>query len=247
MPAWGIRTALVALRTFMGEEGTAGQVGGMEASKEVRQRMAKSSKQWTCDGCGGKTNEERMNEWWEICREKGIKVQEEAGLDELPEGLKLGFKDQIGKGETKAAAEKGTSIHTTGEINGMSNGDSTVTTAESVPGAIEDASSKPEPGRTENLSVPSPDTSKVESAEASKPSASTSSTDHASDPSQPAGASSSEARSITSQPTTATAAGQEAPVATPILDKAISGLVLALLFMVLKKVLYNPNVIAYDY
>src|ERR1700750_1661662 len=31
MPAWGVRTALTALRTFMAEPGTAGQVGGLEA------------------------------------------------------------------------------------------------------------------------------------------------------------------------------------------------------------------------
>jgi ubiquitin-conjugating enzyme E2 J1 len=222
MPAWGIRTALVALRTFMGEEGTAGQVGGMEASKDVRQRMAKSSKQWKCDGCGGKTNEEIMQDWWEVCREKGVDVKEEAGLEELPEGLKLGFKDQIGKDERKGAAEDTQAFLVPSQITAAANSDNPVARGGSLPVAVERTTSQSESARPERLSDPLPE----------RPT---------------------EAESITPQPMTATATAtttataQLQAAATPILDKAISGLALALLFMVLKKVLYNPNVIAYDY
>jgi ubiquitin-conjugating enzyme E2 J1 len=221
MPAWGIRTALVALRTFMGEEGTAGQVGGLEASKEVRERMARSSKQWKCDGCGGKTNEEIMQEWWAICREKGIDVKEEAGLEELPEGLKLAFKDEMGKDERKDAAEKTLPSRASSQLTTVADSDKPVTDSGSLPVAV---------GRTTSQS----DSAQSNSTQSERlpdgfPELST------------------EAESITAQPMTEIARPPVPAAATPILDKAISGLVLALLFMVLKKVLYNPNVIAYDY
>lgn len=89
MPAWGVRTALTALRSFMAEKGSAGQVGGMEAKPEVRQRLARESRGWRCEGCGGRTNSEIMQEWWEICKESGVQVEEEMSLEALPEGLSL--------------------------------------------------------------------------------------------------------------------------------------------------------------
>jgi ubiquitin-conjugating enzyme E2 J1 len=93
MPAWGVRTALTALRSFMAEQGSAGQVGGLEASKEVRARLAKESRTWRCDACK-KTNETIMREWWDICHEAGINVQEdELGLEALPEGMNLEARD----------------------------------------------------------------------------------------------------------------------------------------------------------
>lgn len=93
MPAWGVRTALTALRSFMSEQGSAGQVGGLEASKEVRARLAKESRNWRCDACK-KSNEAVMTEWWDICREAGINVQEEQlGLEALPEGMNLEARD----------------------------------------------------------------------------------------------------------------------------------------------------------
>lgn len=98
-PAWGVRTALVALRGFMGEEGTAGQVGGLESTREVRERLAKQSRSWSCSNCGGEddgenkkgwTNEERLAWWWELCRGKGVNVEEECeGMEALPDGMKV--------------------------------------------------------------------------------------------------------------------------------------------------------------
>lgn len=251
MPAWGIRTALVALRTFMGEAGTAGQVGGMEASKEVRQRMASNSTQWRCEACDGRTNDEIMREWWKICGEKGIKVEEEAGLEELPDGLKLGFKDQIGQNEAKGGAEETTDSEVAGRGNTMVERDTSATKVPEEPVVIESLSSTSRPGRTEKLSSPSPGTPKEASASApvsvSSSSAPSPSRDHKTSSAQPADLPFPRVRSIPAHSMTATAAPQTRPGATPILDKAISGLVLALLFMVLKKVLYNPNVIAHDY
>ena len=93
MPAWGVRTALTALRSFMAEQGSAGQVGGLEASAEVRKRLAKESRAWRCEACK-KSNEMIMREWWDICREAGVNVQEEdLGLESLPEGMMLEARD----------------------------------------------------------------------------------------------------------------------------------------------------------
>lgn len=55
-PAWGIRTALSALRAFM-EADAKGQVGGLEMSKTERERLANASASWSCAICGGQTNQ----------------------------------------------------------------------------------------------------------------------------------------------------------------------------------------------
>lgn len=102
MPAWGVRTALVALRSFMSEAGTAGQVGGLESNEEVRKRLAKESRNSRCGECC-KTNEEIMNEWWDICREAGVEVDEEGmSLEAVPEGMNLKAKS---KGKEKEVSK----------------------------------------------------------------------------------------------------------------------------------------------
>jgi len=79
-PAWGVRTALLAIRSeiFSGE--SKGQVGGMEGSEVLRREYAGLSRGWVCHECGG-SNEERMREVWENCRMKGVEVDVE-GEDE---------------------------------------------------------------------------------------------------------------------------------------------------------------------
>jgi ubiquitin-conjugating enzyme E2 J1 len=119
MPAWGVRTALTALRTFMAEPGTAGQVGGLEAPEHVRKRLAGESRRWRCGGCNeGKTNEDIMKEWWERCREKGVKVDEEGedvGLEVLPEGMNVEARSMDkGKGKEEAPLDASSQIPITG-------------------------------------------------------------------------------------------------------------------------------------
>lgn len=94
MPAWGVRTALTALRSFMAEKGSAGQVGGLEAPAEIRNRLATESRSWKCEACG-KSNETVMREWWEICKSAGIdmKGEEDLGLESLPDGMTLEARD----------------------------------------------------------------------------------------------------------------------------------------------------------
>ena len=100
-PAWGIRTALWALRAFM--EGDAkGQVGGMEMPRSERERLAGESRVWRCQGCGGRCNEDILKE------EGGETEGEEKPEQVIPEELRFGFKDQmVGKETGKVDKGKG--------------------------------------------------------------------------------------------------------------------------------------------
>lgn len=99
-PAWGVRTALVALRAFM-ETDAKGQLGGLDATDEVRRRLAAESGAARCAACGGRTNREIMTE----CEEAARKAEEEAGgagpTQEvaIPTELKMGWKDEMGNGK----------------------------------------------------------------------------------------------------------------------------------------------------
>lgn len=77
-----------------------GQLGGMDASEEVRRRLAGQSRGWRCGVCG-KTNEEIMREQEELVEEKG-----EAGRKEevVPEGLRLAYREDL-NGVGKDAGE----------------------------------------------------------------------------------------------------------------------------------------------
>ncbi|KAH8672857.1 ubiquitin-conjugating enzyme/RWD-like protein [Tricladium varicosporioides] len=101
-PAWGIRTALVALRSFM-ETDAKGQLGGLETSGRERERIAEGTGSWKCGICG-RSNVEILEETANAAKEKeaeGEKVEEVV----VPGELRMGFKDEMGKeaeGSTKA-------------------------------------------------------------------------------------------------------------------------------------------------
>lgn len=99
-PAWGIRTALIAIRSFMDTSGH-GQLGGMEASEGVRKRMAAQSTGWKCAACS-KPNAEIMKEQDEAVKEQGDDAKKE---EVVPEELRLAYRDDIGKPSGKAAGE----------------------------------------------------------------------------------------------------------------------------------------------
>ncbi|OBT62040.1 hypothetical protein VE03_09229 [Pseudogymnoascus sp. 23342-1-I1] len=98
MPAWGVRTALVALRSFL-ETPAAGQVGGLDTTDATRRQLADQSRGWTCQGCG-KTNEEILEENAEAAKalEDEGKARQE---DTVPDELKLGYREDIEKGSGK--------------------------------------------------------------------------------------------------------------------------------------------------
>lgn len=99
-PAWGVRTALVAIRSFMDTDAK-GQLGGIECSRDARERMAKDSGRWTCAGCS-KSNQEIMKE-----REEAVKdVEETEGKrkeEEVPEELRLAYRDELAQDESTKA------------------------------------------------------------------------------------------------------------------------------------------------
>ncbi|KAI1444601.1 UBC-like protein [Annulohypoxylon stygium] len=103
-PAWGVRTALVALRSFM-ETDARGQLGGLDTSDAVRRKLASESSSWRCATCG-KTNGEIIAECEERCKELSA---ENDGKDrkevEVPAELKMGFRDEMER--AKAASEEG--------------------------------------------------------------------------------------------------------------------------------------------
>ncbi|KAK9386181.1 ubiquitin-conjugating enzyme/RWD-like protein [Lipomyces mesembrius] len=60
LPAWGIRTALVALRSFMATEanGAVGSIDGVP--DETKREIARKSREFKCSTCGGQRNYELL-------------------------------------------------------------------------------------------------------------------------------------------------------------------------------------------
>lgn len=52
LPSWSIRTALVALRSFMTAPGNEGAIGSLNFSPEERKKLALKSQTWACHECG---------------------------------------------------------------------------------------------------------------------------------------------------------------------------------------------------
>ncbi|KAF4963512.1 hypothetical protein FZEAL_10929, partial [Fusarium zealandicum] len=88
-PAWGVRTALVALRSFM-ETDARGQLGGLETTDSVRQRLASESSSFKCSSCG-KTNGEIIKE----CEERAKEVASSSEEVEVPKELNMGWRDEM--------------------------------------------------------------------------------------------------------------------------------------------------------
>lgn len=115
-PAWGVRTALVALRSFM-ETDPRGQLGGLDTSDAVRRRLAAESRAWRCPGCGGRSNEDIIKETEEAARAADAEAAEAAeGASgsgsrprdvEVPAELKMGFRDEMEKAAAAAAGAAG--------------------------------------------------------------------------------------------------------------------------------------------
>ncbi|KAI9859311.1 MAG: hypothetical protein M1824_003825 [Vezdaea acicularis] len=113
-PAWGIRTALLAIRGHMSEDAK-GQIGGLEMVEDGRRELSKKSRQWVCSECGG-TNGERMKEWEAECRriemeQKGGKGRKLGSIptDEVPKELGIRYRDEMGRTESdsKPGVKKG--------------------------------------------------------------------------------------------------------------------------------------------
>ncbi|KAK0392171.1 hypothetical protein NLU13_1669 [Sarocladium strictum] len=97
-PAWGIRTAIVALRSFM-ETDALGQLGGVETTDSVRRKLAGESGSFRCSTCG-KSNAEIIKESEARCAEQGGPSDD---ATEIPTELKLGYRDEMETKKTEAS------------------------------------------------------------------------------------------------------------------------------------------------
>lgn len=92
----------MAIRTFMDTDAK-GQLGGVECSRDARERMARDSGKWTCAGCG-KSNAETMKEREDAVKEI-VGMEGKRTEEEVPEELRLAYRDELGQKE-EADAEK---------------------------------------------------------------------------------------------------------------------------------------------
>lgn len=121
----------MAIRSFMDTDAK-GQLGGIECSKDARERMARDSGKWTCAGCA-KSNTEIMNE-----REKAVKeIEEKEGKrkeEEVPEELRLAYREDFDKKEESEAerVDKGKGKAVEPEVHQEASNRPAVPTASSV-------------------------------------------------------------------------------------------------------------------
>ena len=117
-----------------------GQLGGMDAGEAVRRKMAKESREWKCGGCG-RVNAEVMKE-----QEVAAAGEEDRKEDEVPEQLRLAFREDLGKGKTEEKAEgNGAVVDNAGAV-------AAVNTAASVPAPV--VSQAPVPTATATTTAP---------------------------------------------------------------------------------------------
>ena len=261
MPAWGVRTALTALRSFMAEKGSAGQVGGLEAPADVRKRLAKESRTWKCEACG-KSNEAVMREWWDVCRDAGVdlKSEEDISLESLPEGMALEARDPNAPSNAVKKSESDAQKPTEA-VSQQQQAPSTVSniSASSIPQPAPPASSPPRTSAPSSLRPPSHSpiphiaTPSAEAAQASAESVLTAAdlaqAPNTSTPAHPRPlisglhnaplAAANAAMSQNPRPLTAVRDREREREQTVItIDRAIAGVFLALCLMVLKKIFF---------
>jgi ubiquitin-conjugating enzyme E2 J1 len=92
-PAWGIRTALVAIRSFMDTEAK-GQLGGLDCSADVRRDMARQGPNWRCATCA-KTNGEIMKDREKLANDAADRRKGTEEEEEVPKELRLAYRDEL--------------------------------------------------------------------------------------------------------------------------------------------------------
>ncbi|EPQ62909.1 BgtA-20974 [Blumeria graminis f. sp. tritici] len=141
MPAWGIRTALMALRTFM-ETDPQGQLGGMKCTTAERLRYAQGSTRWICNVCQ-KSNEDIMKE----CESACINMQMEHNLSEseLPNELKIVYRDEITRENTRKIENFGAIDTDSRELEGKQADDVAVSVEQPTPASLSSHSKSSSP------------------------------------------------------------------------------------------------------
>ncbi|PHH81163.1 hypothetical protein CDD80_23 [Ophiocordyceps camponoti-rufipedis] len=93
-PAWGIRTALVALRSFM-ETDARGQLGGIDTTDAVRKRLAQESGPFRCSTCA-RTNHDIIADAERRTQATNSSSSEEV---KVPQELRMGWRDEMESGD----------------------------------------------------------------------------------------------------------------------------------------------------
>ncbi|ETS59459.1 hypothetical protein PaG_06377 [Moesziomyces aphidis] len=102
-PAWGIRTALLGLQTFMTAKAEAAVgIGALDYPVQAREKLAKESRKWTCDVCA-KTTLELLPD---------PDPEQETKQEALPDGLCVDLTAQSHKSQPSASASTSTSTST---------------------------------------------------------------------------------------------------------------------------------------
>lgn len=103
-PAWGIRTALTAIRSFMDTD-VKGQVGGLQCDEAGRRQFAVQSREWMCPGCR-KNNKVIMDERDEECKLAAVEGKEKKE-EVVPQELRLAYREDLAasSGESKGGRE----------------------------------------------------------------------------------------------------------------------------------------------
>ena len=225
-PAWGVRTALLAIRSEIMSSESKGQVGGMEGSDEIRREHARLSTEWMCRECG-ESNASMMNGLWDACKERGVEIDIEG--HESAETATSTTKDSLGqengeKGDAQAPlagdglASRGAATTATGAEEGL---DKKLETTQS---ATAQSNLQPETSETP------PQTAGPASAEVA-PEVATQARPVAAAPSSAIAQ-----RSPRAVPATATTAISPTPATSPWLDRAIVVIAFTLIVMVLRRV-----------
>ncbi|KAI9834286.1 MAG: hypothetical protein M1826_004210 [Phylliscum demangeonii] len=242
-PAWGIRTALVALRAFMAQEAH-GQLGGLECTEQARARLAVESLAWRCVGCGGRSNREIMGaveaemmmaaargpgqDQDDGTRKEG--AGEGAGAGSVPSELRLAFRDEM------AAAAAAASGSGSASASGSAPGEEQIG-EQAMPGCGPSTPSAPpsqplRAGPSNSVPpLPPPSSSHVPPSAAVSTSRATSTATTLHHPAP-------RPTTTTNTTTTNTTTTTHAPPLPSWIDKAISGIVACLAIMILKKVFH---------
>lgn len=208
-PAWGIRTALTAIRSFMDGDAK-GQVGGLDVPEEVRREYARRSGEWCCEVCG-RCNRGILEEWRKECRERGVVDGEDEKEDEKAESTREGLKEPEQVSGDADARE---------DVDSRDVGASAKTSSlqEPAPAAVTSTSTSASASTSTSTSTP---------ASSAQPPTSTTAT------------------RATTIPTPTTPASQsthpDASQDGPWLDRAIVGVLIALVVMILRRAAHTED------
>lgn len=223
-PAWGIRTALTAIRSFMDGDAK-GQLGGLDAPEDVRRMWAEKSRTWSCECMNGKTNEQILDEWRAICSQKGISVDDQ-DRETVPEELRMSYKKNSEEGQPQSSSANATDINEDSTAPSSEGGGNPATAISSV---------QREPSTLIDTPICSPQVS---------PSSETNTSTTVPQPT-PTATVTTTTSTITSHNSTIgrpvntqTTSSQDGPW----LDRAIVGVLLALIFMIMRRIAASEDI-----